>query len=143
MDPIYQTRFSSALLTSVFAGLGATLLCMVYYLVFKDITGFPFSSIINVSSLIFIINLIFIVVGLIYSFFVRFSRKGEVLYIILFVLITLLSLFAAINAHRSDDLLLNHEFHQLLAGLVGIMGICAFVFIPILYHSRKFIDNVL
>lgn len=143
MDPIYQTRFSSALLTGVFAGIAATLFCMVYYLAFKQMTGFPFSSLINVSSLIFVINLLFVIIGLIYSFFIRFSRKGEVLFIILFILLTFISLYAAIHAHRSDDLLLNHEFHELLAGLVIIVGISAFLFIPILFHNRKFIDNVL
>ena len=143
MDPIYQTRFSSALLTGVFAGIAATLFCMVYYLAFKEITGFPFSSLINVSSLIFVINLLFVIIGLIYSFFVKFSRKGEGLFIILFIVLTALSLYAAMHAHRSDDSLLNHEFQELLAGIVVIVGISAFVFIPILFHNRKFINKVL
>lgn len=143
MDPIYQTRFSSALLTGVFAGIAATLFCMVYYLLFKEITGFPFSSLINVSSLIFVINLLFVIIGLIYSFFVRFSRKGEVMFIILFIMLTALSLYAAMHAYRSSDSLLNHEFQELLAGIVAILGISAFVFIPILFHNRKFLDKVL
>ena len=143
MDPIYQTRFSSALLTSVFAGLVATILCMGYYLGFKEVTGFPYSAIINVSSLIFGINVLFVIIGLIYSFFVKYARKGEVQFIILFVLVTLALVFAAMTAHRSDDPLLNHEFHELVAGLVIIIGVSAFALIPILFHNRKFIDHVL
>jgi hypothetical protein len=143
MDPIYQTRFSSALLTSVFAGLTATILCMAYYLGFKEVTGFPYSAIINVSSLIFGINILFVLVGLVYSFFIKYSRKGEVQFIILFVAVTLVLVFAAMNTHRSDDALLNREFHELLAGLVIIMGVSAFALIPILFHNRKFIDHVL
>lgn len=143
MDPIHQTRFSSALLTSLFAGLVATILCMTYYLGFKEVTGFPYSAIINVSSLIFVINILFVIIGLIYSFFVKFSRKGEAQFIILFVVITLVLVFAAMNSHRSGDPLLNHEFHELLAGLVIIIGISAFALIPLLFHNRKFIDHVL
>lgn len=143
MDPVYQTRFSSALLTGVFAGLVATLLCMAYYLGYKGSTGFPFSSFINVSSLIFVINIIFVIIGLIYSFFLQFSRKGEIQFILLFILVTVLLVFTANTTHRSDNPVWNHEFHELLSGLIIIMGVSAFVVIPLLYHNRKFIDKVL
>lgn len=143
MDPVHQTRFSSALLTGVFAGLVATLLCMAYYLGYKGVTGFPFSSFINVSSLIFVINIIFVIIGLIYSFFLQFSRKGEIQFVLLFALITVVLVITANGVHRSDNPVWNNEFHELLAGLIIIMGISAFVFIPLLYHNRKFIDKVL
>jgi hypothetical protein len=143
MDPIYQTRFSGALLTSVFASLVATLLCMAYYLGFKEVTGFPFSAIINVSSLIFVINILFVIIGLIYSFFIRFSRKGEIQFIVLFALVTVALAFGALHVHRSDNPLFNREFHELLAGLVIIIGVSSFVLIPFLFHNRKFNDTVL
>lgn len=143
MEQEYQTQFSSALLTSVFAGLVATLLCMAYYLGYKEITGFPFSSIINVSSLIFGINILFVLIGLTYSIFTRYLVIGEVEYIVLFVIATIVSVYGAMHTHRSNDALLNREFRELLTGLVIIIGVCAFALIPFLSHNKKFIDKVL
>lgn len=143
MESIYQTRFSSTLMTSVFAGLAATLLCMVYYLGFKGATGFPFSIMINVSSMIFGINILFLLIGLVYTFFTRFFRRGEIGFVILFITATALGIFGAMNVHRSDDQLINRQFHELLAGMILVVGVCAFAGIPFLYHNKKFNDNVL
>ncbi len=140
MDPIYQTRFSSTLLTSVVAGIVATLLCMAYYLGYKEVTGFPLSSWINVSSLIFVINVLFVIIGLIYSLFMKL-RKGEIQFIILFMLITLLLIWGATSVLAHRRCTLNHEFHQLLAGIVIIIGFSAFAIIPFLFHNKKFIDK--
>lgn len=143
MEPVYNTRFSSALLTAVFSGIIATLLSMAYYLGFKEITGFPYSMIVNVSSLIFGINIVFVIIGFIYSFFLKFSKKGEIQFVVLFVVLTAVLVILSMNIHRSDNALFNHEFQELITGLVIIAGISAFALIPLLYHNRKFIDHVL
>lgn len=143
MNSPYQTTFSNAILTAVFMGLVSTLLCFVYYLGYKEITGFPLSDLINVSSLIFIINTIFLVVGFIYYLFLKISRKADFFYILVIVLITAFSAWAAAGVHRSDDRLVNYEFHQLLVGIILIVGISAFAGVPFLYHNKKFNDLVL
>lgn len=143
MQQEFDNHIANALLTSVFSGIIATLISMAYYLGFKEITDFPYSAIVNVSSLIFGINIIFVLIGFIYSFFLKFSRKGEIQFIVLFVLITAGLLLLALHTHRSENALLNHEFQELISGLVIIAGISAFALIPFLYHNRKFINNVL
>ena len=143
MKSPYNTPFSDACLTSVFAGFIATLLCMVYYLGYKEVTGFPLSILINVSSLIFIINLLFVAIGFIYYFFMKYSKKGEALFIILFVLITIISVVITNTIHRADDLQLNQQFHQLLNGLLIIIGMTSFIGIPFLFHNKKFHEEVL
>jgi hypothetical protein len=143
MESPYNTTFSDTILTSVFAGIVATLLCMAYYLGFKEVTGFPLSSLINVSSLIFITNVLFLFIGFIYYFCVRSSAKGELLFIVLFVLLTILSIWSAYQIHRSNDSLLNLQFHELLTGIFAIIGVTSFIGIPFLFHNKMFHDEVL
>ena len=142
MDSIYSTPLTKATLTGVFAGFITTLLCMLYNLFFRGSTGFSPSHIINVSSLIFFINTLFLVIGLIYYAFLRI-KKGEALYIIAFVLLTIVLAVMAGHVHRSDVPLLNVEFHHLLVPMVIIMGLSASFGIPYLFHNKKFEENVL
>jgi hypothetical protein len=139
----YNTKFSSAILTSVFAGIITTLLCFAYYVGYKEITGFPLSGLINVSSLIFIINTFFLVVGYIYFVFIKNFRRGDVLFVVLFVLLTALSIWQAYSIHRSDNPVVNMQFHQLLAGIFLINGVVVFAGIPFLFHNRKFNEAVI
>jgi hypothetical protein len=139
----YNTKFSSAILTSVFAGIITTLLCFAYYVGYKEITGFPLSGLINVSSLIFIINTFFLVVGYIYFVFIKNFRRGDVLFVVLFVLLTALSIWQAYGIHRSDNPVVNMQFHQLLAGIFLINGVVVFAGIPFLFHNRKFNEAVI
>ena len=143
MKSPYQTLFSNAVLTSVFVGIFTTLLCMAYYLGFKEVTGYPLSSLVNVSSLIFVINILFLVIGFIYFLFLKVLKIGEMAFIMLFVLLTIFSMWEATNIHRVDDHLINIQFHQLLKGIFLIIGVGAFAGIPFLFHNRTFNDKVL
>lgn len=140
---IYQTTFSNAILTSVFAGIISTLLCFAYYIGYKEITDYPLSSLINVSSLIFVINTFFLVFGFLYYLFLKISKRSDLLYIIVMVTLTALSIWAAWDAHRSANPLLNLQFHQLLTGILAIVGVCAFAGIPFLFHNKRFNEEVL
>lgn len=143
MDSPYQTRFSDVVLTSVFAGLVTTILCMIYYLGYKEVTGYPFSSLLNVSSLIFGVNTLFVTVGCVYYLFIYYFKKADLVHIIFFVLITAAAVWFASTTHRSDNSFLNGEFHQLLIGLLIIMGAVATIGLPLLYHNKKFHETVL
>lgn len=142
MDNIYSTPLTKAVLTGVFTGLITTVLCMVYNSIFRGSTGFSHSYIINVSSLIFFITPVFLLIGIIYNSFLRI-RKGEILYILLFIVITVLLSIRANQVHRSDVPVINMEFHHLLAAIVIIMGLGASFGIPYLFHNKKFEENVL
>ena len=143
MDNIYQTPFSKAVLTSLFVGIMVTLICLGYNIYYREHTNFPLASIINVSSLIFAVNLIFVVVGMIYYALMKAFSKGEIVYVVLFVLLTIYLSIEATKVHRSSDQLLNSEFHSLLLVMVLIMGIAAAIGVPLLFHSRKFEEHVL
>jgi hypothetical protein len=142
MEP-EKTTTSNAILTAVFAGIVATLLSFVYYLVFKDVTGFPYSELINVSSLIFIINTIFLVIGFIYYMFLKISRRADLSFIVCMCVLTAIAVWGAAGIHRADDGLINQEFHQLLIGIILIIGVTAFAGMPFLYHNKTFNREVI
>jgi len=143
MDSPYSSRLSDAVLTSVFAGFATTLLCMIYYLAYKEVTGYPFSSLLNVSSLIFGINTLFVTIGCVYYFFIYYFRHANLLYMLISAVLTAAGIGYASTMHRSDNGFLNGEFHQLLIGLLVIIGAAATIGVPFLYQNKKFHKNVL
>ena len=138
----YQTKFSRALLTGVFAGFVASVLCVIYTVIYRERTNFQPADIINVSTIIFGVNLLFLVIGMIYYGFIRLFKKGDLIFLIVFILLTIYCLWQGQRVHRSDDHLLNMEFHQLLLAMLISLGIGA-IAIPFLYHSKKFEEYVL
>jgi hypothetical protein len=142
MEP-EKTTTSNAILTAVFAGIIATLLSFVYYLVFKQVTGFPYSMLINVASLIFIINTIFLAIGFIYYMFLKTSRRADLAFIICMCVLTGIAVWGASGINRADSAIVNQEFHQLLIGLILIIGITAFAGMPFLYHNKTFNRDVI
>lgn len=137
----HQSPFSKAVLTSVFVGISVTLLCLVYNMIFRESTGYRPADFINVSSLIFAVNLIFLVVGLIYFFFLRAFKKGDVVFEILFGLLIIFCAWRAAHAHMQNPTLTS-EFRTLLIGVIIIMGI-GIELVPLLFHNKKFEDAVL
>ncbi len=142
MDSGYISPFTRSLLTALFAGLVATLLCIFYDVIYRDQTHFSLSSYVNISTLIFSVNLIFLVFGIVYYLF-TLLKKGEILFIVFFLLITALMAILANGIHRSEVPLQNKEFHELFVPIVLIIGLLACFGIPFLYHSKKFREHVL
>lgn len=138
-----KSVFYRAFMTAVFVGIVATLITMLYDLIFVQALGFPLSAIINVSSLIFGVNIIFLIVGILYYLFIASFKKGDLLFITLFVLITIFFAWRSEQAHRSNDTAINHQFRNLLTGIIVIMGAMAAFLVPYLYHNKKFEDSVL
>jgi hypothetical protein len=138
-----KSMFYRSFMTCVFAGLIGTVLCMIFDLVFVQVMRFPFSSIINVSTLIFTINIVFLVIGALYYWSVKFSIGGETVYIILFVLLTAFMLMKIQRYDRSTNVVINTQFRWLSSVITVILGGLAAIAVPLLYHSRKFDEYVL
>jgi hypothetical protein len=143
MNSPYLSPFSKAILTGLFAGIMATVLCLAYNIFYRDSTGYDQSDYINVSSLIFVVNLIFFVIGAIYYGFLRIAGSGEKIFIAVFLLLTIVLAYFGGRIHRFEVPQLNTEFHQLLLPIIIVMGLFAAIGIPFLYHSKKFEDAVL
>lgn len=134
--------FNGALLTGVFAGFVGTILCLAFNIFYRNDTGFLPSEIINVSSLIFAVNLLFVFIGLLYFVCLRWLPKGDIVFEALFILVIILLLLGTSGVHRSDDAIVNHEFRGLLSGIIIILGICC-VAMPILFHNKSFREHVI
>jgi len=143
MPATYLTPFSKSILTGLFAGIASTFICIIYNVIYRDETAFPLFNFINVSSLIFGVNVLFLVIGVIYYWFIKYIKRGQLFFIITFILITLLGVFSVSGIHRSDDQVWNIEFHHLFDAMIIIMGIAAAIGIPWLYHSKRFEDYVI
>jgi hypothetical protein len=141
-DYFPESVFSRTLLTSVFAGILATLACLFYDVIFRESTHFNLNPLINVSTLIFAVNLIFLVIGVLYYAFKKLFKKGDLVFSIAFIILTLFCAWRGEVAQRSADKVLNSEFHTLLLGIILIMGVSAAVIIPVLFNNRKFRDFV-
>ncbi|MFL5774311.1 MAG: hypothetical protein ACJ75F_14205 [Flavisolibacter sp.] len=143
MKNSYLTPFTKALLTGLFAGIIATVTCLAFNIAFREKTNYQPASLINVSSLIFVVNLIFLVIGIVYYGFIKFFKRGDIVFIIVFILLTAFLAWKADEINFSSDSSTNLEFHQLLMAMVIIMGVFAAIIIPMLYRSKKFEDHVL
>ena len=136
--------FMKALMTGLFIGIVDTIICLLYNLLYRDgAHGFFSSDIINVSSIIFGTNILFVVIGILFFAFSRGAMKGEVVFSILFIVLTIIGAIAASHVQRSADPQMNARFHGLLVGVVLIIGTSAAFGMPMLYHSRKFGQYVL
>jgi hypothetical protein len=138
----HQSPFSKTILTSVFVGFFATIVCLIYNIIFRESTGYKPADFINVSSLIFGVNLIFFIAGLLHFAFLRSFKKGDVAFEILFGLLIIFCAWRASYAHMENSRVLSSEFRELLIGVIIIMGI-GIELVPLFFHNKKFEDAVL
>lgn len=144
MDYDFQKPvFYRSLVTALFVGIFTTVLTIFYDVIFVEVLEFPLSAIINVSSLIFCVNLLFLVIGLVYYAFITSFKQGNVFFIILFILLTAFLVWKAEGVNRADNYTVNIQFRSLLAGIIIIVGILASLAIPFLFHNKKFEKYVL
>jgi hypothetical protein len=129
--------FFRTMMTGLFVGIIDTVICLAYNIFYRDLTGYVPSELINVSSLIFGVNLILLIIGMIYFLFKQASRGGDVIFGVFFFAVTLFLAWKTEMIQRFSDVQVNHEFRGLLLGIVLICGISA-VCLPLLYNSRKF-----
>ena len=138
-----QSPFSRAVLTSVFVGFVATIVCLVYNIIFRESTGYQPADFINVSSLIFAVNIIFFLIGMLFFVFHKNGKKGDLFFGVLFGVLTLLCIWGASSVTMMNNRVLSHEFRTLLIGVIAIMGIGAAFFVPYLFNHKKFTDAVI
>jgi hypothetical protein len=132
--------FGKAFLTALFTGILATMVCFVFEIWYRLATLYGPSDLINVSSIIFIVNLLLLVAGVTYSAFKTWFKKGDLMYFIFFLLLMIFCIWKIVFIHRFTDLKLNREFIQLLGGITIIIGTAA-LSIPYFYNNKK-VNNI-
>ena len=137
-----KSDFTRAMLTGLFVGIIATIFCLFYNIFYRQGTGFEPADLINVSSLIFAVNLLFWVLGIIYYLFIKAFKKGDAIFFIVFLLFIVFCIWKSLAANRNDIQADNIHFRGLLTGIIVIIGIGTLL-IPFLYHSERFEREVL
>lgn len=136
-----QSYLSKTILAGVFAGIAATLSNLVYDFFFRTITQFVPSQIINVATIIFSTMLFFTVSGLMYFFSSKFLKKGTMVYILVFAILTFFCFSWGMHINRSADPKITADFRVLFLGITTISGVLATLFIPYLMkHQSIFLD---
>lgn len=137
-----QPAFFNAMMTGLFIGIIDTLICLGYDIGYRSYTGYFPAGFINVSSLIFMVNFLLLVAGLVYYVFLKSFKNGDGIFLALILLLTAWLTWQSVEVHRFDDAKLNNGFHGLLGGIVLILGLSS-ACIPLLYHNKKFLDQVI
>lgn len=138
-----KSRFYKAMMTGLFVGILVTIVCLLYNLVYRSSSGFPLTDVVNVSSLIFFTNIVFLIIGIVYYLFVKYFSRGNRIFEIVFFALTIFFVALTIFGHRTDDHQLNVEFRTLMTGIVIIQGLSAALLLPFLYHNKSFEQHVI
>jgi hypothetical protein len=130
------------MMTGLFVGIIDTVICLAYNIGYRNYTGYLPSSLINVSSLIFAVNLLLLVIGIVYFFFLRAFRRGDILFEVVAIAVTVWLIWKTAGLTRFGDPKLDSGFRGLLGGILLILG-ASVACIPLLYRSRRFVDAVI
>ncbi len=131
--------FGKVFLTGLFAGILATLVCFAFDIYFRMTTSYGPTEFINVSSIIFMVNTMLLVAGVIYYGIKSWAKQGNLIYTIFFLLLICFCMWKTLNIHRFTDYQLNKQFIQLLGGTIVIIGIAA-LSIPLFFKTKKIVD---
>lgn len=134
--------FFKAMMTGLFVGIIDTLICLIYNLAYRSETGYLPSSLINVSSLIFMVNLLLLIIGIVFFFFLRVSKRGDILFAVVAIALTAWLIWKTAGLTRFGDPKLDSGFRGLLGGIILILG-ASTVCIPFLFRSRRFMDAII
>lgn len=126
----------AALLTGLIALMGDE----VYNFIYRAVTGFTPSEIINVSSLIFITLLLFMVFGVLYLGLSGLGKRTNIVYIAITLALTIGGVLIGLGVQRSSDHHVSEVFRWLFIGVDLIIGLSAAFLMPyFVRHYRIFL----
>ncbi len=131
-----QTLLSRCVLSGVLAGLAAVLINVVYNFIYRSISGYALSEVFNITSLIFSSILLTLVASVILFFLLKI-KSGKIIYIVFFLLLTVIGIYAASQTQRSNIAENQHDFRILFGGIVIIDGLCAAFLVPYFVNHEK------
>ncbi|MEO5967348.1 MAG: hypothetical protein ABIP68_03360 [Ferruginibacter sp.] len=124
------TEISRSIMAGLFAGLGCVLTILIYNFIYRDITGFSESGVVNISSIAFAILIFFLIAGLIFDAFHHYIKNGTTVYIVLAVIASVGTGLLALHINGKG-------FEGMILGIVIISGVFASLILPKLYSSNS------
>ena len=131
-----QTLLSRCMLSGLLAGLAAVLVNFAFNYIYREISGFSLSEVVNVVSIIFSSILVTLVAG-VFLYILQKVKNGKTIYVVLILLLTAAGVFAASQTERSNVPANQHEFKILFAGIIIIDGLCAAFLVPYFTDHQK------
>ena len=74
------TVSTRGILGGLFVGIGTAVVCLIFDVVYRKITGYEFAEYININTIIFFTIPTLVVGGIVYSLLMQFVKKGLVVY---------------------------------------------------------------
>jgi len=136
--PDHIPRFSRALLAGALTGLVATVVNLIYNLVFRSITRFMPDEEFNFFSITLASMIVLVLIGILFFVFLKYinSTAFFILLVILIIGCICITAFSHMNAGESAF----YGDHGLVAGFILLSGILALTLLPYLYlHPKLFI----
>jgi len=124
-------------MAGLFAGIIITLANLIFNFIYRGITRFNPSEMVNVTSIIFVSLILSMVAGILYYLIVPYANKNQVIFIALFILLTIALTYVAFHVSRSSNPNVSSQFHGLFAGIVLISGITNAVLIPYMAKHKN------
>lgn len=135
-----QTNLSRGVLSGLFAGLTATVVNIVFVIIYRSVTQFYEFNGLDITVIIFGSIIQLMVCGLLFSFFVYYLKKGIGFYRLMVVLITIAIIILGIIARQSIMGSAADDFKFMVVGTQVIIGCLAAFFIPYLFSHDKLIS---
>ncbi len=141
-NKVKKLSLSSSLLAGLLSGIISALLIVIFIYLYRKATGYDQINAID-PMLVFIgLPVIMIIAGSIYYLLVRNVVKGELIFIMLFSLITIVGILVVTNLKSSGNETLLTIPNGLLFGLFILTGLSICVFLPYLaHHPRLFLTS--
>jgi len=132
-----QTDFSKAVLSGLFAGIFATFANLIFNFIFRGLTQYNPSSLINVSSIIIISVLLVTIAGILFYLFQHYIKGGNLIFRIFFIALTAVSVYYTMQVQISSDEIVAAQFQELLSGVIIILGGFIVFYVPYLFNHHE------
>ncbi len=129
----YETTpspFYKSLMAGLFTGIIITIFNLVFASIYRSITSFNLSMVVNITTIIFFSLIASVVAGLLYYFIVPFSQKSKSIYSLIWLVLTASLIFGAFTIHREGDIKISQQFHFIVAGILVITCLFDIFLIP-------------
>jgi hypothetical protein len=136
---IEHGSFYKSLMAGLFSGIVVTIANLIFNYIYRSITRFNPSQIVNVTSIIFVSIILSVLAGILYYLIVPYGQKSKFVFIILFFVLAVIVTYLAFNVTRSSDVNVSSQFHGLFAGIVIISGIVNGLLIPYMARNKNMI----
>lgn len=132
-----KMSFSRSLLAGLLCGVVTAFIIIVYALFYRDITDFEKYTALSPVVIFIATPVVMVVIAVVYFIFVHYIKKGEFLFITLFLALILISLSFTVNMQPGGSKIFLTRAHGLLAGMELITGLAACVFLPYLVRHPR------